>query len=240
MGEAAALGDGGDVGPVPGQDRFQGVAGLGRVGGVGDDVEAVVVAASGGGHVQASVGCRAGDEGEGDVDGVALVAVSGGGVAEPHVAGGVLGGEGDGAVPVAVGHGQRPVVVHRVDGPQVAVVHGVAAGGGEGAVVAASGHPVAGMDPLPCGDGSGPGGVEVAGGQAGLLDGLVEQVDVVVGGGGDRHRAVGGQSGPGGGDGGDVVVEGAGVDAAVGLVGVEGGRDRRRGVGWRRRLPTAG
>jgi hypothetical protein len=115
--EVAALSDGGDVGPVAVQDGFEDVACLGGVGGFGDDVEAVVVASSGGGHVQAPMRGRVGDQGEGDVDGVALVAVFGGRVAEPHVPGGVPGGEGDGAVSEAVGHGQRPVIVHLTDLP---------------------------------------------------------------------------------------------------------------------------
>jgi hypothetical protein len=80
------------------------------------------------------------------------------------------------------------------------------------------------MGPLPSGDRRhAGGGVEVAGGEAGLLDGVVEEVDVVVGGGGDGHGAGGGEGGPGGGDGGDVVVEGAGMDTAVGLIRVERG-----------------
>ena len=55
-GEVAALGDGGDVGPVVGQDLFEDVASFGRVGGVGDDEEVVGVASSGGADVQAAVG----------------------------------------------------------------------------------------------------------------------------------------------------------------------------------------
>ena len=55
LGEVAALGDGRDVGPVVGENAFEDVAGFGRVVGVGDDVDAVVVAASGGGDVQASM-----------------------------------------------------------------------------------------------------------------------------------------------------------------------------------------
>ena len=56
LGEGASLGDGGDVGPVDGQDRLEDVAGLGEVAAVGDDVERVVVAAAGGGDVQAAAG----------------------------------------------------------------------------------------------------------------------------------------------------------------------------------------
>ena len=56
LGEKAALGDGGDIGPVVGQDGVEDVTGLAHVVGVGDDVDAVLVSSSGGGHVQAAVG----------------------------------------------------------------------------------------------------------------------------------------------------------------------------------------
>ena len=68
------------------------------------------------------------------------------------------------------------------------------------------------------------GPVEIAGGEPGGLDGVVEGVDVVVGGGGDRHRAslpVVGH--PLLGDGGHLVGELAAADPVVSLVGVEGG-----------------
>ena len=48
----------------------------------------------GGGDVQAAVGGGGGDEGDADVDGVALVAVLGGGVAEPDMLGHVVGAAG--------------------------------------------------------------------------------------------------------------------------------------------------
>ena len=56
LGEGAALGGGGDVGPVGGEDRFEDVAGLGDVVTVGDDAQDVVVVAAGGGDVQAAPG----------------------------------------------------------------------------------------------------------------------------------------------------------------------------------------
>ena len=59
-GEVAALGDGGEVGAVVGQDVLEDVAGFGRVGGVGDDEEVVGVASAGGADVQAAVGGGAG------------------------------------------------------------------------------------------------------------------------------------------------------------------------------------
>ena len=98
LGEGAALGDGGDVGAVGGEDGFEDVAGFGEVVAVGDDADHVVVAAAGGGDVQAAAGGGRRGEGDGGVDGVGLVAVLGGGVAEPDVVADVVGGEGDGAV----------------------------------------------------------------------------------------------------------------------------------------------
>ena len=84
-GEVASLGDGGDVGPVVGEDGLEDVAGFGEIVGVGDDVDAVLVAAAGGADVEAAVGGGGRDELDGDVDGVGLVAVLGGGVAETDV-----------------------------------------------------------------------------------------------------------------------------------------------------------
>ena len=180
-GEVAALGDGGDVGAVVGEDGVEDVAGFAEVGGVGDDVDAVVVAAAGRADVQAAVGGGAGDEGEGDVDGVALVAVLGGRVAEPDVLSGVVGGEGDGAVSAAVGHGERPVGVGGDDGPQVAVAdrftRARCAGRGRcgGWRRCRRGGRAHRRRSAPRS------GVEVADGEAGVLDGVVEGVDVVVG-----------------------------------------------------------
>ena len=100
LGEVAALGDGGDVGPVVGEDALEDVAGFARVGGVGDDVDVVVVASSGGGDVQPAVGGGRGDERDADVDGVALVAVLGGRVAQPDMLGDVVGRQRDGPASV--------------------------------------------------------------------------------------------------------------------------------------------
>ncbi len=80
--ELATLGDGWRVGAVVGQDLFEDVAGL--VGFVGDDEEAVLQAAAGGADVETAVAGGSGDDGDADVDGVALVAVGGGRVAEPE------------------------------------------------------------------------------------------------------------------------------------------------------------
>ena len=56
LGEGAALGGGGDVGPVDGEDGFEDVAGFGDVVALGDDTQGVGVAAAGGGDVEAAAG----------------------------------------------------------------------------------------------------------------------------------------------------------------------------------------
>ena len=63
-GEGTALGDGGDVGAIGGDDPFENVAGFAHVVGVGDDVDAVVVAAAGHRHVQAATGGRRPGQGD--------------------------------------------------------------------------------------------------------------------------------------------------------------------------------
>ena len=63
VGEVAALGDGGDVGPVVGQDALEDVTGLAQVGGLGDDVDPVLVPSAGGGDVEAAVGGGCGGRG---------------------------------------------------------------------------------------------------------------------------------------------------------------------------------
>ena len=98
---------------------------------------------------------------------------------------GVLGGEGHVAVSALVGHGQRPVVADAGDGPGVPVADGFAGCGGEPAVVATGRDDVADVGVFAAGDPCRRVGVEVAGVEAGLLDGLVDGVDVVVG---RRHQ----------------------------------------------------
>ena len=115
------MGDGGDVGAVEGEDRFEGVSGFGDVGAVGDDAEQVLVAAAGGGDVQAAAGRHRRDEREAVVDGVGLVAVLGRRVAQPDVIVGVVGGQGDGAVSLFTGHRQRTIGPDRRDGPRLPV-----------------------------------------------------------------------------------------------------------------------
>ena len=93
VGEVAALGDGGDVGTVEGEDHLEGVSGFGDVGAVGDHAQQVLVAAAGGGDVQAAAGRHRRDEREAVVDSVGLVAVLGRRVAQPDVVVDVVGGQ---------------------------------------------------------------------------------------------------------------------------------------------------
>ena len=111
------------------------------------------------------------------------------------------------------------------DGPGVAVADRLTCAGDESAVVAAGRHDVTDVDGLAGGDPCRHRWVEVAGVEAGGLDGVVDGVDVIVRRRDDRRgcaRWRGGRSTPGS-DPGEVVVEGAGDDPAVGFVGVEGG-----------------
>ena len=113
----------------------------------------------------------------------------------------------------------------RGDGPEFAVADGFAGGGVDLAVVAAGDDDVAGVGVLSVSDGAGHGGVELTGGGAGGLDGVVDQVDVLVGGGGDGDRlvvlvAVEPQVG----DVVEVFVELAGPDSAVRDVGLDRAR----------------
>ena len=151
-GEVASLGDGRDVSPIVGEDGLENVAGLGEIVGVGDDVDAVLVAAAGGADVQAAVGGGGRDELDGDVDGVGLVAVLGGGVAETNMLLGVVRREGDDAVSGPVGHGERPVPVGRHDVPQVTVADRLPRRREQLPVVAAGGDDVSRVGDLAAGD----------------------------------------------------------------------------------------
>jgi hypothetical protein len=110
-GEVLALGDGGDVSAVVGEDLFEDVPDM--LGPVGDDKQLVVLSAAGGSDVDAAVAGGRSKHTEADIDCVAFVAVAGGGVAEPHVRLRVVGRQGYLAVSVAVGHGEADVE----DGP---------------------------------------------------------------------------------------------------------------------------
>ena len=238
VGEVAALGDGGDVGSVVGEHGFEDVAGLGGVGALGYNVDPVLLAAACRADVQASAGGRRGDELDADVDGVGLVAVLGGGVAEPNVVPDVVVRERDGAVSAEVGHGERAVTAGAGDHPQVAVADRLAGGRAELSVVAAGGNEVTGVGVLAGCDGRRRAGVELADDEAEPLDGVVESVHVVVGGGRDRDRLpCSGEADPLLGDLVDVLAEPSGDDAAVVLVSVQAARvagaEQQRGL----RLP---
>ena len=90
FGELSASGGGGGVGSVVGDDVVEEVACGVEVVVVGDDEELVGVAAAGGADVEAASSGCGGDEFDADVDGVGLVAVFGGGVAELDVLGDVV------------------------------------------------------------------------------------------------------------------------------------------------------
>jgi len=96
-GEVSSLGDGRDVSPIVGKDGLENVAGVGEIVRVGDDVDAVLVAATGGADVQAAVSGGRRDQLDGDVDGVGLVTLLGSGVAETNMLLCVVGVEGDDA-----------------------------------------------------------------------------------------------------------------------------------------------
>jgi len=116
-GQRPPLGDSGNVGPIESQCRVEHVSGCHRIGGGGHDVELVVLATAGGAHVQTSVGRGCRHELDAHVDGVTLVAVFGGGVAETYMLADVVGWQAERAVSGAVGHGQRPVGVGHHDVP---------------------------------------------------------------------------------------------------------------------------
>ena len=82
-----------------------------------------------------------------------------------------------------------------VTSPLVAVADGLTGAGGEVPVVAAGHDDLTDMRPLAAGDRDGGGRVEVTGGEAGVLDGVVECVDVLVAAGRDRHGPPGGGEG---------------------------------------------
>ncbi len=225
FGELAALGDGGDVGAVHGEDAFEDVPGLGHVGAVGDDMDRVLLAAAGDGDVQAAAGGRLAGEVDADGDGVGLVAVLGRRIPQPHMLLDVVGGQGHLAVSFVVGHGERPVAVGGGDGPQFPVAHRLAFGGDQPPVVAPGGHHVADVGVLAAGDVDGGVGVEVADDEPEVLDGGVEQVDVLVRGRHQRHRVAPVVAvDPPFGDLAEMLLQGAGDDPAVRLVGVQGPR----------------
>jgi hypothetical protein len=139
------------------------------------------------------------------------------------VLGDVVGGEGDVAVSAPVGHGQGPVGGDSGDGPGVAVADRFPAGRGEATVVAAGGDDVTDVGDLAAGDGDHQVTAQLTIGESGCLDCPVDGVDVVVARRHQRDRvAVVVIFEPGSCHVIEVLLEGAGVDPVVGLVGVEG------------------
>ena len=140
-----ALGGGGGGGCVvaveePGElfEGGGGQHGVGVDGGVrvavggGDEVEVVAGAAAGEGDVEQRAVLGAGEDGVGGVDGHALGAVDGGGVAELDVLACVAGGQAQGAVQVEVPGVDGAVAVDLGDAPPVAVLDPVGAVRGAG------------------------------------------------------------------------------------------------------------
>ena len=215
FGELPTLGDGGDVGAVASDDRFENIACFDYVVGFGDGQDEVVLFAAGDRDVESAAGGGGCGQGDAAGHGVGLVAGFGGGVAETDVFADVAGGEGDGAVSADLGHGQLAAGADVGDRPKFAVADGVAAAGVELPVVASGGDDVT-NERLAVGDRRGPGRVEVSVLDALLLDVPVDGVDVVVGGGGDCGGVtLGVVFDPVVADGGEVFVEGAGDDPSV-------------------------
>ena len=152
LGEAAALGDGGDVGTVDGDDAFEDVAGFGDVVAVGDHADHVLLAAAGDGDVEAATSRRRRHQRDAGGDVVGLPAVFGRHVAEPDMLAGVVDGEGHVAVSTVVRHGQRPVVTDGSDGPGVSVADRLTGSGDEPPVVAACRHDVTDVGVFAAGD----------------------------------------------------------------------------------------
>jgi hypothetical protein len=173
-----------------------------------------------------------------DVDGVTLVVLAGGGVAEPDMPSDVVGWERDLPVSVEMRHGQAAVPADADDYPAVAVADGLGAVGAEGPIVAAGGDDVADGRGLAVCDADAP-AAEFAALTACLLDGGVEGVDVFVRLGDDRDaapaRAV---VDPGAGRLGGELLEGAFRDTAVVDVGIERLGIARSQLEGRRLLPT--
>ena len=152
LGKDTALGDGGDVGSVEGDNALEDITSFGDVVGLGDDADLVAVPAPSGSHVQAAARRRRGDEGHGGGDGVGLVAVLGGRVTEPDVFGDVVSGQSDVAVAALMGHGERSVGTDAGDGPRVPVADRFSGRGEKATVVASGGDEVTDVGDFAAGD----------------------------------------------------------------------------------------
>ena len=121
------------------------------------------------------------------------------------------------------GHGQRTIGSDRRHNPRLPVADRLAGRRDEGAVVTAGGDNVTDVSALSAGDLHGDVRVEVSGGDSGDLDGVVDGVDMIIGGGDEGDGAATLlMFDPGVGHRGEVIVECAGDDSVVGFVGVEG------------------
>ena len=157
LGLVAQESGGGGGGVVAGEDAFQEVGGGGRVDVLGaDDVVRVAVAddgdvdvvgdgAAGEHRVELLAGLGPGGQGVRGVDGDALGAVHGAGVAELGGGGDVGGGEGDVPVGAGVLGDQGPVRAGVQDGPAVAVLDPVVRAEAQAPVVGAGGDPLPGV-----------------------------------------------------------------------------------------------
>jgi len=131
-----------------------------------------------------------GREGEGDtdLDPVSFVAVLGGRVSEPDMLGDVPGRQRDGPPPIGVVDGYRAVGPGAGHLPMVLVVYGLTPVGDELPVVATGDHDVTHVRVLAATDWDRGGRVEVAGVEVGVLDRVIQGVDVLLAAGRDRHR----------------------------------------------------
>jgi hypothetical protein len=220
-GEVAANTGCGSVGAVAGQDLFEDVDGIRDVVAVGDHQHQVLDLATSDRHIQASTRGRRRGQGRGAGGGVGLVAGLGGGVAELHMFGDVAGGQGDRAVTVDADQGERSVGTDGVDGPVVAVADALPHRGSQEPFVASCRDHVTDRDLEAVAEFEA-GVAELAKLAAVVVDGGVDGVDVVVGGGRDRHvLAAFTGAGPVVGEVIGVLVERCREDAVMVQVGVE-------------------
>ncbi|MGH9026816.1 MAG: hypothetical protein ACRDWD_11990, partial [Acidimicrobiia bacterium] len=184
--EVATLDDCWCIGTVVREHSFKRVARAPVV--IGYDEQVVLVPTAGRAYVEAAVGGGLCDDGEADVDGVALVSMGGGGVAEAYVAPCVLGRQGRMAVSAEVGHSEAAVAMDGSHDPPISVADRLAVVGADGAVVAPGDDVVADSRQLVACDTNGP-HTELARVTALLLDRVVERVHLVVGLGDDGDAA---------------------------------------------------
>jgi hypothetical protein len=221
--EAPELGDCGTIGSIVGEDAVEQVTCFAEVLVLGDDVDPVLVPPASGCDVQPAMRRSWRGEGDANVDGVALMAVLGGGVPQPNTLRDVVGRERHHAA-AGAGDGERSIGVGGGDRPQVAVADDLTVAGDEPAVVPAGHDDLTDMGPFITANRNGAVRAEPAGVEAGVLDGVVECVDVLVAAGRHCHRlSCAGQREPVAGDSLEVLVEAAGLDASVVHVGVECG-----------------